>query len=319
MDFKNIKINGRYFIKNQELHLFNCGSGIAFKMKGKSFTLLIDSVPSNGYYYVIIDRNYQNKVKCNEKRYKYSFKDDNAHLVDIVKVNEANNNALVIKDLKVDGELLEYDHRYDKRVMVYGDSTAAGFGILSHDVASIHTSDGVRDFIYHALYELNYDMDIFSASGYGLAFSIYTRPQYLGVYDYFNKVAICKSEPWDINQKIDLLIVSLGTNDESYIEDDLNKKEERINEFKQKYKALIEAHVKNNLDLKILMIYGTLKEENVYYLIEETYVYLKQSFNNLYIHKFNGNNTAVSHHAYITAHEKMAGELKELINNLLNK
>ena len=79
----------------------------------------------------------------------YDFSQYGIYLVDIVKANEVNDNALKLLDFSVDGELLDFDHIYDKKVMVYGDPTIAGFGILEHyGNASVHNSDSVRDFCY---------------------------------------------------------------------------------------------------------------------------------------------------------------------------
>ena len=75
--------------------------------------------------------------------------------------------------------------------------------------------------------------------------------------------------------------------------------------------------IKLNPNLKILLVYGTLKEEVAYYLYEKAYEQLKPIYKNLYIHKFNGNNTAISNHAYVTAHEKMSEELKNVIKTIL--
>ena len=66
------------------------------------------------------------------------------------------------------------------------------------------------------------------------------------------------------------------------------------------------------------MVYGTLKEEDAYYLSEETYKCLKPFYKNLFVHKFNGDNSGISNHAYVTAHDKMAAELKEVIKSLLD-
>jgi hypothetical protein len=117
--------------------------------------------------------------------------------------------------------------------------------------------------------------------------------------------------------KPDLLIISLGCNDNSYIQEDSKLRDTRINYFKRQYQALIDSQIKDNKDLKILMIYGTLKEENAYYLYEETYEYLKPLYKNLYIHKFNGDNSAISNHAYVTAHKRMKEELKQVIKEIM--
>ena len=318
VDFKKVKLNGRYLLKDSFYYFFNGGSGFSFKMKGNSFSVLFDSCPIDAYFYVIIDRDYKNKKKY--KTFKESIKiilDGEAHYIDIVKANESNDNVLKLLDLVVDGELLPYDFSYTKKARIIGDSTIAGYGILSHDgEGSIENSDSVQDFCYHALYEMGIDMDILAASGWGLAFSAYTCPMHTGICDYLDKVAVNKPNSWIDQNKYDLLIVSLGTNDNSLIPEKGEIREKRINEFVDKYKALIESQVKDNPDLKILMIYGTLKEENVYYLIEKTYQELKPLFKNLYVHKFGGDNSAISNHAFISAHESMAEELKEVIKSL---
>ena len=320
MNFQNIKINGRYHVENDELQLFNCGSGISFKAKGARFTVTLCAKPQLCYYYLIVDRDFKNKTKLcvfDNNKHQYLFNDNKEHLIDIVKANEANDNVLIIKDVAVDGELLKYNHRYDKKAMVYGDSTIAGYGILSHEEASIHTSDGVLDFAYHALYELNYDMEIVCASGYGLSFSAYTNPKTIGVHDYLYKVAVKSGLSWNNRTKHDILIISLGTNDASYIAEEPNKKEQYVEKFIKKYKSLIDTEVALNEDIKILMVYGTLKEKAAYYIFEETYKHLKCLYKYLYIHKFDGNNSGASNHAYVTAHDRMAEELKTVIKSII--
>ena len=320
IDFKKIKLNGRYLYKDGFYYIFNGGSGFSFKMKGKSFSLCFDSCPIDSYFYVIIDRDYKNKQKYLTSKSNITIKlDDGVHYIDVIKANEAIDVVLKLLNLNIDGELLDYDHSYSYRVRVVGDSTIAGYGILEHDGAgSVHNSDAVQDFCYQALYENNADVDVLSASGWGLVFSIYTCPQNRGIIDYIDKVAVNKNNEWVDNSKYDLLILSVGTNDNSYIQTNPALKEERIKEYIIKYKVLIDSQLKLNPDIKILMIYGTLNEVDAYYLSEETYKCLKSLYKNLYIHKFVGDNSAISNHAYVTAHEKMAVELQQVIKELLD-
>ncbi|MBQ6730769.1 MAG: hypothetical protein IJR08_02555 [Bacilli bacterium] len=319
MDLKNIKPLGRYYLNNH-YYFYNGGSGFSFKVKGNSFIVNLKSKPIEGYFYIILDHNYFNKVKVitSDSPYRCSLKDDCEHYIDIIKANEANDNTFELVDLSVDGEILPFDYQYDKKVKVYGDSTIAGFGILSHEGdASIHTSDSVKDFCFKALYELNMEMEIVSASGYGLVFSAYTCPKNIGVIDYINNIAVSTRTPWNNNKPCDLLIISLGCNDNSYIQENINLKEELVKKFISKYQQLIDEEARLNKDLKILMVYGTLKEETAYYLYEKAYEYLKPIYKNLYIHKFDGDNTAISNHAYVTAHETMSEELKNVIKTIL--
>ena len=318
-DFENIKFNGRYYIHKNQLYFFNTGAGFSFKMKGKGFNILINSNTEEGYFYIIPDHDYKNKLKATADRFfNYSFNEPGIHYVDIVKANEANDNIMELGMFFVDGDLLPYDYQYQKRVKVYGDSTVAGFGILAHDgEASIHNSDGVRDFCYHALYELEMDMNILSASGYGLLFSSYTSLKTNGIINYIDKVAVDSSVDFKDNSTYDLLIISLGCNDNSFIQEEPSLKAQRVQEFKEAYKKLIDHETAKNKDLKILMVYGTLNEENAYYLYEETYAYLKPFYPHLYIHKFHGDNTGISNHAYVTAHNKMCKELQKIIKSII--
>ena len=314
----DIKIQGRYLLDNH-YYIFNGGSAFSLKVKANSVTINIKSTPRDGYFYIIVDRDYLNKKKIftSECPYKFSL-DNKEHYIDIVKANEANDNTFELVDLSVDGTVLPYDYQYDKKVKVYGDSTIAGFGILGHnEAASVHTSDSVEDFCYQALYELNMDMDIMSASGFGLTFSAYTCPKNVGVIDYIDKVAVGSHLSWNNNQKADLLIISLGCNDNSYIQENISRKDELVKKFINEHQKLIDTELKLNKDLKILMVYGTLKEEIAYYLYEETYNKLKPLYKNLYIHKFDGDNTAISNHAFVTAHKRMAKELKEVIKSII--
>ena len=320
MYFDKIKLNGRYIFKDNHYFFFNGGSGFSFKMSGNSFSFLFDSTSSYAYIYIIIDRDYSHKIKIkmSHQEYKYEFKDTRTHYIDIVKANESNDNVIKLLGFKVNGELLDYDFNYSKRIKVYGDSSIAGFGILEHNgVGSIDNSDSVKDFCYKALYENNVDMNMLAASGWGLRFSIYTCPNNVGIIDYIDKVAVNKKDDWNDHSKYNLLIISLGTNDSAYIEAYPSKKEENIEEFIKAYQKLIDFEVRKNKDIKILMVYGTLKEENVYYLIEETYKCLKPLYKNLYIHKFNGDNSAISNHAYVDAHDSMAEQLKSVIKEIL--
>ena len=84
------------------------------------------------------------------------------------------------------------------------------------------------------------------------------------------------------------------------------------------YANLIENERKLNKELPILMLYGSLKEENVYPLIEETYKYVCSITTGIYLLKLPGDNSAISNHSYISYHKKMSNCLKEKIFKILS-
>ena len=317
---EQFKTFGRYTFDGSKYTFYNGGSGLSFCVSAKSVRVSVTPKPKNSYYYVIIDKKYDNKMKFNGKNPVFSigFNDFEQHYIDIIKANESNDSQLEISGIQIDGGLLNYDFDHKYKVKAYGDSTVAGYGILAHKgVPNRDTCDSVSDFFFKALYQLGYDFDIFSASGWGLVFSDYTEPKTVGIIDYKDKLCVHSDVEFKDKNKADLLIISLGTNDYSYIKlEDSKNREER---FKQAYKQLIDDELKNNKDMKILMVYGTLKEENVYPLIESTYEYLKPLYPNLYIHKFDGDNSGQENHAYVLKHNKMAIELKKVIKEIMQK
>lgn len=315
---KNVIIHGRYQESSGKIKLFNTASGISLLVKG-SISIDISFEKKPGYFYVIKDFDYENKTKCfvkDNETITINFDDKKPHHIDLVKANEAMDNFLVIN--KIRGELLENQNRQNKFIKVYGDSTIAGYGILAKTgEPDIDTNDGVVDFCYRAIYSLNYDYDIFAASGWGLIFSSYTSPKEIGINRYMDALCVCSNEKFKTKTP-DLLIISLGTNDNAYIEENKDKKEELIKVFIDSYEKLILKERENSSNLPVLMVYGSLKEENVYPLIEKTYEELTKKYSNIYIVKLSGDNSGLSNHSYLSYHEKMAEELKEKIKGILH-
>ena len=119
-------------------------------------------------------------------------------------------------------------------------------------------------------------------------------------------------------KKADLLIISLGTNDNSYIEENISQKEELTNRFIDACSRLIEKERKIFPNLPILFVYGSLKEENVYPLIEKMFAFVKSKYKDVYIVKLPGDNSGLSNHSFVSYHEEMAKVLREKIVEILS-
>lgn len=317
---ENVILRGRYKIEDNKISFFNTGSGIFLKAKGNSLKIHVRMLSSSGYIAIIRNKNYEKKEKIfveNNKIISLSLNSNSFEFIDIIKVNEATKNTLVIEKIECDGILEKIDQSKEKLVKVYGDSSIAGFGILSHDgEENVHNSDGVEDFCFRALYSLGVDYDIFCASGWGLTFSEYTDPKTVGIEKFKDNLCVNSREKW-CGKKCDLLIISLGTNDNAFIEANPLTKDEKIQKFILRYKKIIEDERKVNKDLPVIMIYGSLKEENVYYLIEKTYKELSKILSKICLVKLDGDNSAISNHSYVKYHKKMAQNLAIKIKEIL--
>ena len=317
---ENLFIKGRYKKVGEFLQIFNTGTTISLHVLARSVTFDLRPIGKHCFVYVIKDFDYNQKEKYfidEDIDLTISLDDNKPHYIDLVKANEALDNSLLIKDIKTDGKVLNYEEKPSKFIKVYGDSTVAGYGILAHSgVADVDTSDGVEDFCFRALYSLKCDHDIFAASGWGLVFSQFSDPQTDGVEKYRDCLCIKNDEKW-VSKDPDLLIISLGTNDFSYMVINPDKKEELEAKFIASYRKFIEKERKNNSSLPVLMVYGTLKEEWVYPLIEKTYNVLSKEFDNLYLVKIPGDNTGIDNHCHVSHHKEMAEVLKEKIISIL--
>ena len=317
---ENFTIKGRYKKENGNIQLFNTGSTISLDVKGNYVTFELGSLKKPCYIYIIKDFDYNQKKKyfvdvnlC----IRLNLLDDKPHHIDLVKANESMDNTLVVKKVEIDGEILKSSGKTAKFVKVYGDSTIAGYGILAHEgVPDIDTNDGVEDFCLRALYNLKYDYDIFAASGWGLTFSAYTNPKEIGIEKYRENLCVNSDEKW-VSKKADLLIISLGTNDYAYINENFSQKDELEAKFVNSYAEFIKKERENNPSLPVLMVYGSLKEEFVYSLIEKTYAVLSKRFDNIYIVKLPGDNTGLSFHSFVSTHEQMAKILQEKILSII--
>ena len=316
----NLVFRGRYKKEGKIIQFFNTGSGLSLYFKGTQISFDLLSIMDACYVDIIIDFDFNQKRKYlvdQNATVTVTFEDDKAHYIDLVKVNEAKDTTLVIKDINFNGEILKYTRNADKFVKMYGDSSIAGYAILAREgEQTVHNSDGVENFCFRALYELGYDYDIFTGSGWGLTFSAYTNPMETGIEKYRENLCVNSNEKW-VSKKADLLLISLGTNDMAYIDANPSKREQLICQFIAAYERFIKKERENNSSLPVLMIYGTLLETSVYEMIERTYNELSKKLENLYIVKLPGDNSAINFHSYIDAHKEMSEVLKQKIVSIL--
>ena len=313
---------GRYTIEKGGTKFYNTGSGISFYVRGGKSSIEITSEKGPGYVYLIRDFDYEHREKIlieSKKEIDISFKDNNPHFVDLVKANEPADNYMIFGPVLTDGELLEMEEKNKKFVKVYGDSSIAGYGILSHDGEPNYlNNDGVENFCFRALYSLGFDYDIFAASGWGITFSAWTDPKTVGIEKFRDKICINSDVIWN-GKTPDFLIISLGTNDVSFMVENKENCEVLTEKFIKSYENLVKKEREKNPEIPVLMVYGTLKEDWVYPLIGKTYKYLSEKYPNIYKVELPGDKSAIANHSYVTYHPKMADVLKEKIIQILSQ
>lgn len=312
---------GRFTLEKDGVAFYNTGSGISFLAKGDRAFVDVTSKTNSGFLYIIKNFDYENKEKIfieNHKKVEILLDKNKPIRVDLVKANEAADNTLIFGPVLCSGELLDIDENDKKFVKVYGDSSIAGYGILAHEgEANIYTNDGIENFCFRALYSLGFKFDIFAHSGWGLCFSEWTNPKTVGIEKFRDNISVFSDKKFP-QITPDFLIISLGTNDVSFIDRNKEISKELIGKFEKSYENLIKKERGKNTEIPVLMVCGSLKENPPYFLVEKTYEKLSKKLPNIHLVNLPGDNSAISFHSYVSYHAKMAEILKEKIVQILS-
>lgn len=232
-DFLNnssIQLIGRTYIKDEALHMNFSGSGIRFcasgkikvNFKSKGFSdklrcphicILVDGVV-NRYY---LEEEYM-EINLDLGLDK--------HIVDIIKNSESPVSQTAITEIEVDN-IFEYNHPQKYKLEFYGDSLTCGYGVLSDNAEDPFTSiteSFVDGYAYLTSQNLNCDYSLVSVSGFpvyksrwNLGFPIDSVADMISFSDYEEPYTMKDVIPWDNSlYKPGMVIINLGTNDESY-------------------------------------------------------------------------------------------------------
>ncbi len=242
----NAKLIGRTFSKGGALWLGLSGTGAEFVFTGKIFRITIKgdeiAVPGNEDSYTRIavyadgKRVFDEIVDFNEKTFDVlEFEEEKTADIRIIKLSEAAMSSCAVEVVTDDGARVEPAAGKAHKIEFIGDSITCGYGVDDEDENhqfSTSTEDVTRAYAYKTADALNADYSMFSASGYGII-SGYTEedvpkyeetiPQFyesMGFsYGSFDGVKP-QNIKWDFGIFVpDVIVVNLGTNDDSYCRD----------------------------------------------------------------------------------------------------
>lgn len=193
-------------------------------------------------------------------------------VVRIVKLSETAMSTCGIRSISVDDPAgIRPTPAKARRIEVIGDSITCGYGV-DDEVAEHHfsttTEDVTRAYAYRTAEMLDADYSLVSISGYGII-SGYTAtgeekvtaqqlPKFyekLGFsYGTFQK-KIAATVKWDFDAfKPDIIVINLGTNDDSYTLDNPERREE----YRAAYVEFLKVVRRNNPDATILCTLGVM-------------------------------------------------------------
>ena len=193
--------------------------------------------------------------------------------VRIIKLSEAANSIFGVKSVSANTTNLVPTAKNDLKIEFIGDSITCGYGVddeVKENHFSTATEDATRAYAYKTAMNLGADYSLVSFSGHGII-SGYSgdgkkQDQQL-VPTFYEKVARNYSgskiveNDWDFSRFTpDVIVINLGTNDNSYVKKDKAKEEE----YKLAYIDFIKQIRAKNPNAFILCTLGTMGNELFY-------------------------------------------------------
>lgn len=344
---KNVKILGRTLEDNGILWCALSGTGIGFSFCGTKAVIHFigdDSTYGNETegkarigVWVNGERSFDFMMEEKEKSLTvWKSEQDETVEVEVVKLSEAAMSTVGIIDVEVDAEdgispLSEKAHKIE----FIGDSITCGYGVDREDPETgfeTKTEDVTKAYAYRTAQKLNADYSMVSYSGYGVISGFTDKDEKLEnqlVPNYYGRVGFSYGHPlgtmkmenyfWDFKQFMpEVIVVNLGTNDDSYCKDE----KDRQKEFSDEYEKFLKVIRRDNPYATIFCTVGIMGERiypAVKTAVEE---YARQTEDEkVYVfpltEQLEEDGRVSDYHPTVVTHEKAALRVTEEINNVM--
>ncbi|MDE6433493.1 MAG: GDSL family lipase [Lachnospiraceae bacterium] len=348
-DDSHVKYVGRTLFQDHILWLALSGSGIEFTFHGKHLELLLQGddnaaskdapIQDKVRIAVLIDgiRVVDDMLTVSEKSYTLiEGTHPKTYHVQVVKLSEAPMSIVGIRQLITDENAsLTPAKNKVRRIEFVGDSITCGYGVddsnLEHTFSTA-TEDVTKAYAYLTAEALNADYSMVSYSGFGIISGYTDSDEKLAdhlVPPYYPVIGFSRGtlrqeqimgKDWDFaNFRSDLIVLNLGTNDDSYCQD----KQERQEEFAASYQKFLQEIRRLNPDAVLLCTYGIMNQRLYPYIEKAIDAYKKDTDDaNVYSMKFDlyqeSDGYVVDYHPGIRTHNKAAWMLVQKIKEIMN-
>lgn len=343
---KHVKIIGRTHYYNDVLWLALSGGGVEFSFHGKKaeITLKGDRIASTGNNLARVGISVNGKRVIDDQMNKplksytvFESDTDQEVIIRITKLSEAAMSTVGIQEIAVDatdGKIKPTSDNIHK-IEFIGDSITCGYGV--DDEYELHsfstaTEDVTKTYAYLTAQQLQADYSMVSYSGFGIITGYTENDHKLNTHlipDYYEKVG--KSEGgfddtllpqdvhWDFNKFVpDLIVINLGTNDDSYTKDDTGKQ----TEYAEEYVEFLKVVRRNNPHVPILCTLGIMGDRLYPYVEQAVKQYTRETDDsNITAMKFDvqleADGYAADFHPSQATHRNAAEKLTAQIRGLL--
>lgn len=338
----NVKLLGRTWLNNDIRWCSYSASGVEFVFTGKkcTFHLRGDSMfdqkshqPRYGIYVddeLVIDEMMDKGIK---EVPVLELEAAEEHVIRLVKLSESSDSSLGISYIACDEEAtITPTEEKDLKLEFVGDSITCGYGVdgVLGDVYSTSNEDATKAYAYLTAQKLGADYSLVSLSGHGII-SGYTsngkKQEKQAMPLYYDKLGSSYGSAggknpaeidWDFRFVPDVVVINLGTNDNSYTGNDAAKKEEYV----LGYVAFLKQVREKNPEAEIICTLGVMGQE-LCPQIEDAVERFSTETGDAKVHfvkldvQAYANGWAVDYHPTATSHEHAAEQMAETIRGIL--
>lgn len=251
----------------------------------------------------------------------FEISDSEEHTIALYKRSESIDSHVALKELNTTGKFISGVTYKERKIEVIAASSSTGYGNLGNASSGKNTgnSDALHAFAFLSSLALNSEINIVSASGWGISASRWTSPNTLNMADKYKYVDVFSSELWDTSNYIpDVIITNFGTNDLSYINaaTTQTEKDKRTELFITTYVNFLDYLHKTYPNAKIIVIYGLMLESGIYDQTVEMYNEAKKLIPDLELLKLQGDAQGYNSHPSAASHQIIANNLVEKIKEV---
>jgi lysophospholipase L1-like esterase len=279
--YDNVKLLGRTYISDDVLWCAQSGTGVEFACQGENLTVSFKGSNASMIkgnekkyprvaVYVNDERVVDTQIDEIYKNIDVKFNPDEISNVKIIKLSESMESVFGIRNITLDGSTDNFKPAPESPFLIefIGDSITCGYGVDAtgkDETFLTETEDFTDSYAYLTAQNFGADVSVVAFSGHGIISGYSSdginKTDQL-VPKYYNKIGASYTDKIDgkniadidyiPERKPDLVVINLGTNDDSYVLGDTEKEAE----FTEEYISFLKTVCASNPDAVILCTLG---------------------------------------------------------------
>lgn len=338
----NVKLLGRAYYDGSKTICAFSGTGIEFTLTGTKAEITVqgdsaakaDNLDNNARIAIYVDGERTIDEMLAEQEHTFTAfesAEEKTVTIRLVKLSETAMSTFSITGINVEGTIAPTANK-EHLIEFVGDSITCGYGVDDENRDhhfSTTTEDCTRAYAIKTANALDADYSLVSISGYGIISGYTSDPdkkvESQQLPKYYDKIGfsysndVVENTDWTFERQPDVVVINLGTNDESYCKTD----ETKMAEYSAAYIEFMKHIREKNPDAMILCVLGTMGNGLSRTVINSVKAYTEETGDTNVASKSlapqsQSDGYAADWHPTEATHQKVCDKLVEEINKIMN-